>query len=443
MGDAALREKALARLYGLDLCQVLDLDGTGVLSLEVLSRSLKKFDKAVYSEDSVKGMLDIVGCTPRGGSIIIRELAELVQAAKEAGQCTGGLAGPVEKAWLRAIFRQCDVNGDDKIQKGELGKICKLSPDVAAFFGLPLHRISEDPDDPVVQAQIDLLFEIIDGNADRLISWTELCVFYEGRLARGDDGMSLARAAGEKQPSMRIPSAKFQGVKVPPLKGILPAPGDDSSPMRRAPRGPVPPQAKDILKEVYQKAAQDKEGGASSGADQAKKSQLRKTFQRIGRAAVFAGLRQEILAKVAEYVSKNAMEEILLKVGEEVGFEELLDIYKAGGDAESGKGSNAAKRSVTPAEELQLRGVFEQCGVNDKKKIRKEELLKVCKRSLDVAALFALRHNVLEKQLEGVTQEVMNNIFQSLDAAAVAGEEDDCEVSLDDFQEAFELAVQA
>jgi len=78
------KEKAIARLAGLDMKKALDVNGTGHVHGTVLTRSLKIFDAVIFTDETVPALLAALGATPRGGNFSIEEIAGLVQLATEA-----------------------------------------------------------------------------------------------------------------------------------------------------------------------------------------------------------------------------------------------------------------------------------------------------------------------------------------------------------------------
>jgi len=73
------RKQALSRLSGMDLRATLEVDGSGKLNALVLSRALKRFDSSVFTDDSISDLLGALKCTPDGGSVVIKDLADLVE----------------------------------------------------------------------------------------------------------------------------------------------------------------------------------------------------------------------------------------------------------------------------------------------------------------------------------------------------------------------------
>lgn len=82
---------------------------------------------------------------------------------------------PEEEARLRAIFDQCDTNGDGTLNKRELIKMCRASADTAEFFGLPANIRQEDGTRDLLEAK----FQKMDQNSDREVNWEEFCEWYE------------------------------------------------------------------------------------------------------------------------------------------------------------------------------------------------------------------------------------------------------------------------
>eukprot|EP00747_Dinoflagellata_sp_TGD_P200439 gnl/TRDRNA2_/TRDRNA2_73846_c0_seq1.p1 gnl/TRDRNA2_/TRDRNA2_73846_c0~~gnl/TRDRNA2_/TRDRNA2_73846_c0_seq1.p1 ORF type:complete len:450 (+),score=66.19 gnl/TRDRNA2_/TRDRNA2_73846_c0_seq1:629-1978(+) len=93
-----------------------------------------------------------------------------------------------EKLWK--IFKLCDTSGDGQINKRELIKVCAKRPEVAAFFGLPMHIRAEDGS----RDKMELLFQKIDKNDDREITWLEFRSFY------ADTVLNMAQGSDEATP---------------------------------------------------------------------------------------------------------------------------------------------------------------------------------------------------------------------------------------------------
>lgn len=85
-------------------------------------------------------------------------------------------AAPSEDAIvrLRQIFEQCDTSRDDSINKRELIKVCRSDSNIADFFGLPSNIRQEDGS----REQMERLFQAVDTDSDRQLSWTEFRKFF-------------------------------------------------------------------------------------------------------------------------------------------------------------------------------------------------------------------------------------------------------------------------
>lgn len=78
--DAAIREKALKRLAGLNLVFAFDVEGKGVIDPVVFARSLKRFDADVFTDESVEAVLKTLGTGEGTEPVRIEQFAHLVQA---------------------------------------------------------------------------------------------------------------------------------------------------------------------------------------------------------------------------------------------------------------------------------------------------------------------------------------------------------------------------
>jgi Ca2+-binding EF-hand superfamily protein len=80
----SLKDKALARLSGLNIVYAFDVEGKGCVDPLVFARSLKRFDGDVFTDESVAALLEAIG-TPEGG-VQLQQFANLVSAAAERVQ---------------------------------------------------------------------------------------------------------------------------------------------------------------------------------------------------------------------------------------------------------------------------------------------------------------------------------------------------------------------
>lgn len=84
---------------------------------------------------------------------------------------------------LRLIFNQCDTSKDDYINVREFIKICRKDQSIADFFGLSSTVRQEDGTRDIMER----LFQAIDTNSDRQLSWGEFRAFYLDCMSgRGD-----------------------------------------------------------------------------------------------------------------------------------------------------------------------------------------------------------------------------------------------------------------
>jgi len=73
-----MKRKALTRLQGLDMAMLLDINGTGTVDWGVLSRTLKRFDEKVFTDEALSLVLDSGLGTPRMKHVRINNLASMV-----------------------------------------------------------------------------------------------------------------------------------------------------------------------------------------------------------------------------------------------------------------------------------------------------------------------------------------------------------------------------
>eukprot|EP00927_Polykrikos_kofoidii_P045080 TRINITY_DN38943_c0_g1_i1.p1 TRINITY_DN38943_c0_g1~~TRINITY_DN38943_c0_g1_i1.p1 ORF type:complete len:2113 (+),score=400.40 TRINITY_DN38943_c0_g1_i1:63-6401(+) len=75
---------------------------------------------------------------------------------------------------LRSIFDSCDLNGNGSMDKRELIKAVRANPNTAKFFGLSEKIRQEDGS----RTKMEEVFQALDTNNDREITWEELYDFY-------------------------------------------------------------------------------------------------------------------------------------------------------------------------------------------------------------------------------------------------------------------------
>jgi len=94
-----------------------------------------------------------------------------------------------QQVTLHDIFLRCDTNGDGRINKREMIKLCRSSPETAARLGLPGHVRQEDGSRDLLEAR----FQAMDADDDREITWEEFFQFFSTELA------------GEASPTSTVP----------------------------------------------------------------------------------------------------------------------------------------------------------------------------------------------------------------------------------------------
>lgn len=105
---------------------------------------------------------------------------------------------------LRQIFEAVDVNRDGSINKREMIKFCRSSPDLAALLGFPEGVRQEDGSRDILERR----FQAIDRDDDREVTWEEFLDFFLAEMAAPPlayaavaSAASAASAAGEVEPS--------------------------------------------------------------------------------------------------------------------------------------------------------------------------------------------------------------------------------------------------
>eukprot|EP00435_Cladocopium_sp_Y103_P073770 s25_g45.t1 len=126
---------------------------------------------------------------------------------------------PEEEAKLRAIFDQCDTNGDGTLNKRELIKMCRASADTAEFFGLPAN-IRQDcselggarcPDSRFRRNAAEMLY--VFAQHQRFCEWYECEVLLE---------QERASQVGEAEPSPKMNSEDVRvNARGPNVDGVV------------------------------------------------------------------------------------------------------------------------------------------------------------------------------------------------------------------------------
>lgn len=80
----------------------------------------------------------------------------------------------VDKARLRSVFDSCDTQSNGLVNKRELIKAIRRDAKLAEFFGLPMEIRQEDGS----RDEMEKLFQAMDSDSDREISWEEFVQFH-------------------------------------------------------------------------------------------------------------------------------------------------------------------------------------------------------------------------------------------------------------------------
>lgn len=122
-------------------------------------------------------------------------LLEAGRAQRSDAPAEAALPPEAEKR-LREVFELCDKNSDGHMNKRELILACRKDPSIAEFFKLSINIRQEDGTRDAMEA----LFQSIDENSDREVSWEELKAFY----ARKQAGVPATQGTGDgEQLSLR------------------------------------------------------------------------------------------------------------------------------------------------------------------------------------------------------------------------------------------------
>jgi len=133
------------------------------------------------------------------------------------------------EAKLRQIFETVDVNRDGSINKREMIKFCRSSPDVAALLGFPEGVRQEDGSRDI----LEMRFQAIDRADDREVTWEEFRDFFMAEMAADRYSVQHPREHRER---LDHDNAK----QVPALSDACAKPVTAPSPIGRYPRTQEP-----------------------------------------------------------------------------------------------------------------------------------------------------------------------------------------------------------
>jgi len=131
------------------------------------------------------------------------------------------------EAKLRQIFEAVDVNRDGNINKREMIKFCRSSPDLAALLGFPEGVRQEDGSRDI----LEMRFQAIDRDDDREVTWEEFRDFFMAEMA--SERYSVQHPREHRR--LDHDNAK----QVPTISDACAKPVAAPSPIRRYPRTPV------------------------------------------------------------------------------------------------------------------------------------------------------------------------------------------------------------
>jgi len=140
------RDKAGARLAGMNMTRALDVVGSGTIDPEVLLKSLKQFDEEIFTQDRTERLLKGLQGGPEG-QIRIKEFALAVNALYDATprssvRATGEQAKSVAKLRMGKLFQRAanaavfTTEATNRARKTDLVRTAKRSLAVARMFGL-------------------------------------------------------------------------------------------------------------------------------------------------------------------------------------------------------------------------------------------------------------------------------------------------------------------
>lgn len=138
------RDKAGARLAGMNMTRALDLDGNGMIDSVVLLKSLKQFDEEVFTQDRTERLLQGIQGGPEG-KVRIKEFAVAVNALYDPTprsiEASGAGAKSAVKPKMSKLFQRAAnaavfTTEVDKARKADLVRAVKKSLAVARMFGL-------------------------------------------------------------------------------------------------------------------------------------------------------------------------------------------------------------------------------------------------------------------------------------------------------------------
>jgi len=92
----------------------------------------------------------------------------------------------VDKARLRAVFDSCDTQQNGMVNKRELIKAIRRDGKMADFFGLPMEIRQEDGS----RDEMEKLFQAMDSDSDREITWNEFVTFHSTVQKNKEDSAS-------------------------------------------------------------------------------------------------------------------------------------------------------------------------------------------------------------------------------------------------------------
>ncbi|CAJ1377234.1 unnamed protein product [Effrenium voratum] len=131
--------------------------------------------------------VELRGRTPPGTSLSSRELVAMQARPNTAPGTPLAASDRLDKAKLRAVFDSCDVQRNGMVNKRELIKAIRRDAKMAEFFGLPMEIRQEDGS----RDAMERLFQSMDSDADREITWEEFVSFHAAVRKSKEDVLEL------------------------------------------------------------------------------------------------------------------------------------------------------------------------------------------------------------------------------------------------------------
>lgn len=176
------RDKAGARLAGMNMTRALDVEGSGTIDAEVLLRSLKQFDEDIFTQDRTERLLEGLQGGPEG-KIRIKEFALAVNALYDAtprSSVAGEQATGVAKPRMGKLFQRAanaaafTTEASARARKTDLVRAAKRSLAIARMFGLRTKLFKETAKVATDNMMANLMAGLNNLDDDAVVSIDEL-----------------------------------------------------------------------------------------------------------------------------------------------------------------------------------------------------------------------------------------------------------------------------